>query len=359
MNTYSIEIPGLADDIAKAPLLPKHVGLLAAMRRHGDLIGAWLVTTRGDAYLSRRKVLAADGTLVADDHEAWLAGELEKDGGSSFRTFARLKDLGYLLTRCDITTLYLVEDYGGPADNFVQIEVDVEDEFVDRKAFTYAWGRTPASLSELVEAAENGQQFQDGERVRHRPSSYRLRRAFNAAAFLREAQSVEEAARTAAGERIVGVSTNGGPTVPMRIADLAEDDGSYVWPGRRLVDDWEQSSAGRAGHRLCEHWALQISDYTSPKGERHMSVIPLWAHTRKIAELKRRPSSDYELFGKLESLSQRVGVPFGWYFYMLHGNLVSSWAGRAVLKAAEGGMIVLPEQDYRVLKRWAAREYGF
>ncbi|PTT93033.1 hypothetical protein DBR42_00915 [Pelomonas sp. HMWF004] len=145
----------------------------------------------------------------------------------------------------------------------------------------------------------------------------------------------------------------------MTLAEFAEDDGKYVWPGRRLIDDWEQSSAGREGHRLCDHWALQISDYTSPKGERSMSVIPLWTHTRKIAELKRRPSSDYELFSKLETLSKRVGVPFGWYFYMLHGNLVPSWAARAVLEAAEGGAIVLPEHDYRVLRRWADREYGF
>ena len=44
---------------------------------------------------------------------------------------------------------------------------------------------------------------------------------------------------------------------------------------------------------------------------------------------------------------------------MLHGNRVHDWAARRVLEAAEGGTIVLPEHDYRVLKAWEERPYGF
>ncbi|PTT93032.1 hypothetical protein DBR42_00910 [Pelomonas sp. HMWF004] len=194
MNNYSIEIPGLAAAIANAPVQPKHAGLLSAIRLFEDLGGTHLVTNRGDAYLQRRKVLAPDGTVIAEDHEAWIAAELAKDGGRFARTQDRLKGLGYLLTRCEINTLFIVEDRGGPADNFIQLEVDVEDEFIDRKMLSYAWS-TPSSLYELVNAAESGERFHDDARVRYSPSVYRLRRAFSAAAFLREAQTVEEAAR--------------------------------------------------------------------------------------------------------------------------------------------------------------------
>ena len=80
---------------------------------------------------------------------------------------------------------------------------------------------------------------------------------------------------------------------------------------------------------------------------------------RKLAKLETRNLNDYQLFGKLQALDERVGVPFGWYFFMLHGNRVRSVAGERVLEAAEAGRIVLPEHDYRVLKNWARRAYSF
>lgn len=61
----------------------------------------------------------------------------------------------------------------------------------------------------------------------------------------------------------------------------------------------------------------------------------------------------------MQTLDRRVGVPFGWYFYMLHGNRVTDGAGHRVLEAAEQGLIVLPEHDYQVLRAWKARPYGF
>ncbi|WP_231753773.1 integrase [Burkholderia savannae] len=47
------------------------------------------------------------------------------------------------------------------------------------------------------------------------------------------------------------------------------------------------------------------------------------------------------------------------HIYGLHGNLVTSGQMQRVLEAAEQGLIVLPEHDYRVLKRWYDDQYGF
>ena len=103
---------------------------------------------------------------------------------------------------------------------------------------------------------------------------------------------------------------------------------------------------------------MQISDYTSPQGHRDVSLIPLWTHTRKMAKIEKAPNV-HTLLGKLQSIDSRRGADFAWFFYMLHGNLVSSWAGERVLKAAEQGLIVLPEHDYQILKRWDALPYSF
>jgi hypothetical protein len=133
-----------------------------------------------------------------------------------------------------------------------------------------------------------------------------------------------------------------------------------AWKGRRLFADWTLSSAGRSGARFSDHWGLQLTDWTDPRtGERTMDLIPVWGFAGKLAEVDPPSLSDYALFAKLETLDRRVKLPFGWYFYMLHGNRVDAWAGERVIKAAEAGTIVLPEHDYRVLKNWQAQPYGF
>ena len=44
---------------------------------------------------------------------------------------------------------------------------------------------------------------------------------------------------------------------------------------------------------------------------------------------------------------------------MLHGDRVLPWAGQRVFEAAEAGLIVLPEHDWQILRRWVRRPYGF
>jgi hypothetical protein len=127
---------------------------------------------------------------------------------------------------------------------------------------------------------------------------------------------------------------------------------------RRLFDDWRRSSAGQSA-QLCDHWFLDLSDHTSQQGERSMTLVPQWTFRQQLAEVKARKGGAYELYGALQKLDRRVGVPFGWYFFMLHGNRVTSDVGERVIEAAEAGQIVLPERDYRVLKDWQAQAYGF
>lgn len=359
---YSMEIAGLGDAVGNATVSSGHASLQAALRRNAPLCNAKLATTRGGSWLSRRKVLTAAGDLVADDHEAWLEVQCAADGGNAGRTLHRLARLDYRLTECEITTLYLTHDAGGPQDNFIQLTVYQEDEFVDRRMFDPAgghWWRDPKDVNDLRQASEEGPRFDNEGRRRYRPSAYRLARAVEIAAFMKEAVAVDAARRAVQRQRTLVVTDGGGQTRHMTVEELDPEGARYAWPGQRLLDDWTLSSAGRDGARVCDHWVFQTSDYTDPKGERLLSVVPAWTNVRRIAEIARAPRSVYELFGKLESIDSRLGVPFAWYFYMLHGNRVHAWAGRRILEGAEDGKIVLPEHDYRVLKNWYERPYGF
>lgn len=360
---YVFDVPGLGEKVGGLDVDQKHAGLLKLLRREDVLEDCKLVTTRGDARLQRRRVLTQAGEVVAEDHEAWLAAELATDGGNVRRTASRLRPLGHTLTEIGIEDLYLVHDRGGPQDNYLQLVIAVETERSDRRLFaSNEWGEYfgDGRLHNLVNVAEGGERIADTGRTLIGRPRYRLRRVVDVAAFVKEAAAHESRMRDQRGAQCVRVSTDGRPDEVMSLDEMTgHEPGSFVWKGLRLFRDWEQSSAGLEGHRLCDSWAMDLTDYTSPQGERSMSLIPLWAHTKKIAAIERRPKSDYELFGKLESLDRRLGVPFGWYFYMLHGNLVPGWAGEVILAAAEKGLIVLPEHDYRVLKGWSARPYGF
>ncbi len=52
-------------------------------------------------------------------------------------------------------------------------------------------------------------------------------------------------------------------------------------------------------------------------------------------------------------------MPFAWFFYGLHGNLVRGGQLQRIVDAAEAGRIVLPEHDYQVLRAWSDDPYGF
>ena len=366
--TYLIEPAGIADAIARARPDAKHAQLIAAIRRaEPRLNGVVLGAIRGGYWNAKRKVVSASGDLVADDHVAWLRDELAADGGDGARTAARLRPLDLRLTQCDLVKLYLVHDRGGRQQDFVQLDVDQQDEFVHRRFFSSwdtSWRKEPEDLAHLVELAEEGEPLADEARKRYRDTEYRLRRAVDFAAFLDEAVAVEGANRAIKRQRTIMVTDVVDTGIvnklrPVSIAALDPEGARYAWNGQRLVDDWTDSSAGRSGARLCRHWVFQFADHTSRKGERTMDFVPVWTFVPKIAEMKRPPASDYALYGKLEAIDRRTGVPMGWYFWMLHGNRVGHTAGLRVLAALQAGRLVLPEHDYQVLRRWGDRTYGF
>lgn len=362
-NHYHLDIPGLSETIASCPVDEKHRELLRRVRSLDMLHAARLATTRSGSFLVKRKVLAADGTLVHDDHEKWLRLQLDADGGNAAATRTRLRAGNYQLTRCALTTLFIVHDRHGPSEtDFVQIEVEVEDEWVECRLFkARSWLRDEdmRDLRDLLDECE-GDTLQDDARRRLRPAAYCLGRVIDVAAFVDEIDAVEAQHRVALRKRRVLVTDMA--THEERL--MSHDELSPGWDRhpskvRRLFEDWRQSSAGRSGARLCEQWVVQTGDYTDKDGERWLSLIPAWTFNQALAKVTGDQGSVYELFGKLEKLDRRVRVPFSWYFYMLHGNKVDDAAARRILKGAEDGLIVLPEHDYQVLAAWETQRYGF
>ncbi len=366
---YLLTIPGLSEAVKAAPVETAHKSLLRSLSRFEQLRDIRYATCRGGdggTYLVRCKVLDKDGNLISDDRDKWLEEQMHLHGGRARSVYEALKDSGYLVSKCEIESVYLTVDRGGSQANFLQVEIDVQTEYVDRPLFDWYTHNAPRDLRDLQRDASS----LPNRKLLAAPI-YELKLIADMQSYIDLARAVHETRRQEAREKQVTVTElaldgSPGQTVVTSLASLDPTFERFPWwRGERLFHDWTLSSAGRSGARLCEHWVMDLQDYQHPAtdssplaGQRFVEVVPLWTHTRKMAKIQRAPSI-HALYDKLSSLDRRTGVPFAWFFYMVHGNLVEPSAGKAVLEGAETGVIVLQEHDYQVLRRWGERSYGF
>ncbi|WP_018441905.1 hypothetical protein [Trinickia symbiotica] len=357
---YERQTDVLETIVASVPVTKNHTDLLTAFATRTDYRGARHVKTRDEFGARPARILDADDCEIAPDYYAWIEAELAAHGGSARAVWEAHKDAGYRLTEVLPLLHYFVQDRGGAQDNFVQLEVWEEQEFVERELFPRHehWGLPN------VDELRRGSTAMLVERVERRTlgtPQYRLEAVIDMQSFFAIAEATYDTHRRADGDRrFIERNRETGEERIVTVRELTPGYDALRWPGRRFIDDWSASSAGRAGERVCLRWTFKTADHTDRKGVRTMDVVPQWGHTRKIAALKNTGKLDvYSLYGKLTQLDERVGHPFAWYFYGLHGNLVKSGQMERVLEAAEDGLIVLPEHDYQVLRAWHAAPYGF
>lgn len=358
---YDLQTDVLATIVAAAPVTKMHADLITAFATRTDYRGARYVMTNDEYGERPARIIDAGDREIAADYHAWIDAQLEAHGGSVRAVWETHKDAGYRLTRMRPLLHYFVHDRGGEQVNFVQLEVWEEQEFVERELFPRSdrWGlpdvrdlRSGSDSMALTERAE--------PRLLGMPR-YRLQGAIDMQQFTALANAMyDQRRRTDGDRRLVETNRTTGEQRIVTVRELTPGYDQIRWPGGRFFDDWTASSAGRAGERVCLRWMFNTSDYTDRGGVRHLDFVPRWAHTRRIAELKNTGRLDvYSLYGKLTQLDERIGVPFIWFFYGVHGNLVKSGQMERVLEAAESGLIVLPEHDYRVLRQWGDNPYAF
>lgn len=367
MKLYEIHLPGLAEHVALCPVQANHADLITLLRARGSdaLAKLKLVAKEGGSSWVKRRVLNRDGSVVHEDHQQWLRAQLEADGGQAATTFRRLAGLKLLLSGCELETLYLVHDRqnDNPAD-FVQVKVHVENEFIDRELFNPQDYSIPTNERELIQSAVDGYPVPAADRLRIRPSAYCLDAIVDVGLFVDEAEGLDRLQRVRSRGRKFEVKDFDGTMEVLTMDQLDPGWDRFPFKLRRIFNDWMHSSAGKSGARFCDHWYVTLSDYTEPQSSsgpsaRHMHLIPQWTTSLKLAQIESGKGNDYTFVGNLEKLDRRVKVPFGWYFFMLHGNRVSDGVGKRMLRIVEDGIAVMPECDYQVLSQWAERTYGF
>jgi hypothetical protein len=171
--------------------------------------------------------------------------------------------------------------------------------------------------------------------------------------FLTRCARIERAKRAAL--RWNGVSGSAPTAHRDPFLELQPDWFDFVPREVRFFQDWEESSARSA--RVFEHWALDINDYEH-NGQREIGFIP--RPLRLPAEkLEVGGASVHMLMDRIEATDREVGLTFGWFFLMTHGNRVDPDVGEAIARGLREGRVRLPDHDANVLLRRADRRYGF
>lgn len=303
-----------------------------------------------------RSVLAADGTRIAE-YRPWMEAELAKDKGDVRAVWNRLRESDLQISEWHGNSAYAFASTGPGAADYLQISLGREVEWragpiVDP---TYQ----PWSQDELLNPSWIKHGDLSDDKVLAGPLYRLTTRAgggvVHLRTFLGRCARLERAKREASRpemEQRVWVDSDGTQTPFLQ----AQPDWFESAPREvRFFQDWEESSARTA--RVYEHWALDIRDYEH-RGERDIGFItrPLRLPAQR---LETGEASVHILMDRIEAIDREVGLTFGWFFLMTHGNRVDPGVGEAIARGLREARVRLPDQDARVLLRWADRSYGF
>lgn len=314
-------------------------------------------------------VIDQTGERIADHLGRWIDQQLALTSGSAEAVWNKFKNAGLTRTERVGSCLYLVAPFGPDQDQFYQLEILCGAEMTTQKLFDPKPILVPEDRHDLLSGP--CLMFADDARMELAPEAYQFEKLTNIRRFLRD---LAESKRL---NNLGELAENEGKTVHIQEIVLEEGTSeSYEipwadmepgWldrlpPALRLFQDWAESSAGKEGHRLSDHWWLECGEWVE-KGRRQYSLIPQWAQADGGLDLPEiSPGWEASPYGVMEELKQfdaRVGYPFAWYFYCLHGNRITHSAAGVIANAVKDGLLNLPEHDEKVLLRWREAQYGF
>jgi hypothetical protein len=340
---------------------------------------AWRVAAPEDDFTMNGGIVDHALARVADNAASWLRQRIAEAAGDYLAVWRRYKvDPSLLRTEFRGSTVWVFAPLGPDTADYVQLAVDLVQEVVLGPLVDSADWRRPYDADELC--AGTGTASADPRPIG--APHYRLNRAVHAGRFLAELASVEHARRGAfvAGNvlhaqlprpgRPGTIAVSSTHRVPRgtalqpgyRAIEITEEDPDYLtraMPLERFYADWTASSAGRLGNQLVDHWAMRFSDYDDGRG-RQLHGVPIWLARQNLPRIEIQPGETvFALMDRLQRFDEELGCAMAWYFFMLHGNRLSSAVGELVADAVDDGVITLPSWDRDVLRQWKAAPYSF
>jgi hypothetical protein len=354
----------LASAIEGAAGSKSHGKLLKAIQACYPAAEFRLVSTSRIVYLDGG-IVSADGKVkIADCRQSWLTAAFEQSGRDANRVREKYRDRGYLSTEYQSEQVWIAMPYASEADAFFEIEVSATREIATRPLIETngaSSGTLKGLLDPWISPLKNP--------VEVTPWRYELGNVTDIRRFLSKVTEIEHKNRVALipelRKRVVEVVCYGdGHTFKEQKPYLEMLPAGWLNAPRvesRLVNDWNASSAGKHGHRFCDHWVLETYDHREGDGKGSIGCMPrLSAKATKIPEIASSRCRTYSnLVEKIEKFDKTAGYPMAWYFHMLYGCKVCSGVGTRVVNGIEEGKINLPANDVDVVLRWHESPYGF
>lgn len=303
--------------IEVTPPRPHHSSLLSVVEKMLSGCAFSYATTRGGWYRPGG-VIQPDGARLSDDVEGWLESELDVCGGDMDALLEKYAGRDLLVTRMAGQTHYLVAPIGNRAEEFIQLEIEEQQELVDRVLFD-AEARA-ADIQEVLEPF-------DPVYVEPRPlgpSRYKFRRMTD----MRQVLARQMAP-------IGGISPLG-----------------------RFMAEWDSSRAASRGH-FCNHWIVAVREHQDRYHNPVLNALPFSLHARKLKYFHWHPEQhETELADQINGFDRAAGYPSAWYFHMVAGTLTPKSIAYSLAQDLKNGFRYLAERDIELLEHWLDNSYS-
>ena len=257
-----------------------------------------------------------DGAYTAVDTNLRAWAERESDGDVDV-LMDKYTGQAFYATRLDGCTLYFTASTGDKALDYLQLEIEVMQEMLDRPLFDPEF--MPDNLEDFLDPIDC--QRLDNQPVA--PPYYRFRRLTCMTDVLAE-QNMHS---------------------------------RHVQNLLRFVDEWNKSSAGEEA--FCEHWIMILHEYHGSDKVMHYNFRPAPALMETLPNLPHVPGiHGAELAKTIHSFDRQVGYPFAWYFFMLTHKGVDTSVAEDVMRDQMGAYDYLPARDLKILRAWEQRPYN-
>jgi len=345
-RVISTTIPAAGHEALRAALAARYPGL---DWRAADYTETW--------FRPGKRVFDSAGNVIAEDRKEWISGLLNANGGNVNAVWEMHRGKGHATITEEGHTVFAGTAIGPRPEDAIEIKVDW---IVDSRTEAVFNSDRPMDASDLLNSS--GCWEEAGWQPQIKPR-YELGRMNAIARTLEQAEELErdrrqEVARTRniwVSEICMGSSGRSQPPQKKSVLDIDPDYIRRPMGERRFVVDWAESSAGATP--ILTHWAFDVSDYEYD-GLRRLGFTPrplTW--TGEIEWQEDR--SLYQMMDLLEQFDETIGHPMAWFFHAVYGNKVGNWAIRDVNEGLRRQKISLPDCDAKVIRRWAANEYGF
>lgn len=260
-------------------------------------------------------VINAQGERIAEELSTWAD---QTSGGDVNVLLEKIASQNLFATRLKGKTLYFVASTGDKAADFIQLEVEQIQEFIERPLWHEDW--LPEDLGDFIDPLDPPEFT---EQALGKPV-YHFRRA---------------------------------TYIPDLLAEMDKSDENFI-KINRFLSEWDECSASETA-TFCDHWVLSLRREAGYREEVLIRAKPVSTYVEIIENMVlSEEDRGAKLANLIHGFDRKVGYPFAWYFFMLTNKYIDYNIAEAVFKDLMGAYAYLPARDLKILRRWHDKPYG-